>query len=172
MHCIEAPAWLRLGLAALAVAGCAQPGPAPAPTPAPAPVAAPAPAPVPAPPPAAAKAVPLGPPTVSRNKDELRRQAARRLVAAHPEGSYTGKPPDILLAVPVLEIELNADGSVKNVKVLREPSQAKDTTKLAVDAVRRAGPYGDVSKLPKPWTFVETFLFRDDRKFKPRTLDD
>ncbi|MFY9510010.1 MAG: hypothetical protein WAQ05_03445, partial [Rubrivivax sp.] len=116
--------------------------------------------------------VALGPPPVSRNKDELRRNIARRLVAAHPDGSYLGKPPDILLAIPVLEIELNGDGSVKNVKVLREPSQAKDTTKLAVDAVRRAAPYGDVSKLPKPWTVVETFLFKDDRKFKPRTLDE
>jgi hypothetical protein len=28
-----------------------------------------------------------------------------------------------------------------------------------------------VSRLPRPWKFVETFLFNDDRKFKPRTLD-
>jgi hypothetical protein len=28
-----------------------------------------------------------------------------------------------------------------------------------------------VSRLPKPWKFVETFLYRDDKKFKPRTLD-
>ena len=111
-------------------------------------------------------------PTAARNKDDLRKQAARRLVAAHPEHSYMGKPPQILLAVPVLEVELNADGSVKQVKVLRQPSQAKDTTQLAVDAIHRAAPYGDVSKLPKPWTFVESFLFDDNRKFKPRTLDE
>jgi len=28
-----------------------------------------------------------------------------------------------------------------------------------------------VSHLPRPWKFIETFLFDDDRKFKPRTLD-
>jgi hypothetical protein len=42
---------------------------------------------------------------------------------------------------------------------------------LAIDAVRRAAPFGDVSRIGKPWKFIETFLFRDDRKFKPRTLD-
>jgi len=79
--------------------------------------------------------------------------------------------PDQLLAIPVLEVELNGDGSVRRIEVLREPRQAKDTTKIAVDAIRRAAPFGDVSRLPRPWKFVETFLFDDDRKFKPRTLD-
>jgi hypothetical protein len=54
---------------------------------------------------------------------------------------------------------------------LRPPRFAKETLQVAIDAARRAAPFGDVSKLPKPWKFVETFLFNDDRKFKPRTLD-
>jgi len=71
----------------------------------------------------------------------------------------------------VLEVELNGDGSVRRIDVLRQPRQATDTVKLATDAVHRAAPFGDVSRLPKPWRFTETFLFNDDRKFKPRTLD-
>ena len=43
---------------------------------------------------------------------------------------------------------------------------------IATDAIRRAAPYGDVSRLPKPWKFTETFLFDDARRFTPRTLDD
>jgi hypothetical protein len=54
---------------------------------------------------------------------------------------------------------------------LREPSQAGDTTQIAIEAVRRAGPFGEVSHLPRPWCFVEVFLFGDDRHFKPRSLD-
>jgi len=42
---------------------------------------------------------------------------------------------------------------------------------LAMAAVRRAAPFGSVSHLPRPWKFTEVFLFDDDRKFKPRTLD-
>ncbi len=93
------------------------------------------------------------------------------MLAANPGITYDGDVPDPLLAIPVLEIELNADGSVRHIDVLRVPRQAKDTVQIAIDAVRRAAPYGDVSRLPRPWKFTETFLFNDDRKFKPRTLD-
>jgi hypothetical protein len=37
--------------------------------------------------------------------------------------------------------------------------------------VRRAAPYGNVARLPRPWKVIETFLFDDDLRFKPRTLD-
>ena len=88
-----------------------------------------------------------------------------------PTSPTWARVPDQLLAIPVLEIELNGDGSVRRIEILREPRQAKDTLKIAVEAVRRAAPFGDVSRLPRPWKFVETFLFDDARKFKPRTLD-
>jgi hypothetical protein len=114
---------------------------------------------------------PLPAPTARRNWNEVRRQAAERLVAANPDITYTGKVPDQLLAIPVVEVELNGDGSVRRIEILREPREAKDTMKIAVEAIRRAAPFGDVSRLPKPWKFVETFLFDDARKFKPRTLD-
>lgn len=120
---------------------------------------------------AAGAPVKLGPPSAPRNWNEARLQAARRLVAANPDQTYTGKPPDMLLAIPVLSIELNADGSIRNIDVMRKPSQAADTVEIAKQAIRRAAPFGDVSKLPKPWKFNETFLFNNQRKFKPMTLD-
>ena len=110
-------------------------------------------------------------PGAVRNWNELRRQAALRLVAANPGSTYTGTPPEPLLAIPVLEVELNGDGSIRKIETLRHPREAKDTVQLAVDALHRAAPFGDVSRLPKPWRFTESFLFNDDRKFKPRTLD-
>ena len=113
----------------------------------------------------------LAPPSTVRNWNEVRLQAARRMVAANPQMTYMGEVPEPLLAIPVLDIELNGDGSVRRIQVMRNPSQALDTVKLATDAVHRAAPFGDVSRLPKPWRFTETFLFNDDRKFKPRTLD-
>jgi hypothetical protein len=152
-------------LSVLALGACGSPPPAPSPAPAP----APAPAVRPAPPPTGGGV--LSAPGTVRNWAEVRQQAARRLVAANPTITYTSQPPDPLLAIPVLEVELNADGSVRRIEVLRPPRQAKDTIQIAIDAVRRAAPYGDVSRLPRPWKFVETFLFDDDRKFKPMTLD-
>ena len=119
----------------------------------------------------AATPVRLAAPGPVRSWTELRRQAALRLVAANPQATYLGVVPDVLLAIPVLEIELNGDGSIRKIEVLRKPGQALDTVQLAIDAVRRAAPFGDVSRLPKPWRFTETFLFDDARLFKPRTLD-
>lgn len=113
----------------------------------------------------------LPPASASKNWNEFKLQAAKRMVAANPNGSFTGKPQQMLLAVPVLEMELHADGSIKNIDIMRRPSQAPETTQMAIDAVKRAAPFGDVSKLPKPWKFAETFLFNDDKRFKPRTLD-
>jgi hypothetical protein len=151
----------RFALAALALlAACSAPTPAPGPAPAgggqPVPASTSGPLPTPGP---------------VRNWSDLRVQAARRMVSANPGGTYTGRPPDVLLAIPVLEIELNADGSIRRIDVLRRPGQAPETLQLAMDAVRRAAPFGDVSRLPRPWKFSETFLFNDERKFKPRTLD-
>ncbi|MDT8998061.1 hypothetical protein RQP53_02105 [Paucibacter sp. APW11] len=102
----------------------------------------------------------------------MRRQAAERLVAANPGQTYLGTVPPILLAIPVLEVELKADGHVSRIHVLRKPGQAPETLQMAIDAVHRAAPFGNVSRLPQPWKFSETFLFNDQRHFKPRTLDE
>jgi hypothetical protein len=98
----------------------------------------------------------LPPPSKSRNWKEVRLQAARRLIQANPDITYMGKPPDLLRAIPVLTFELNGDGKTVN---------------IAIEAMRRAAPFGNVSHLPKPWRFNETFLFNNQHKFKPMTLD-
>ena len=163
MRCIDSWKLAAAGLMGLAVlAGCGSRAPAPPPGAAPPAAAAPAPA---------AVAGRLPSPGSVRSWNDVRLQAAKRMMAANPGITYEGAVPDPLLAIPVLEIELNSDGSVRNIDVMRVPRQAKDTVQIAIDAVRRAAPFGDVSRLPKPWKFTETFLFNDDRKFKPRTLD-
>ena len=92
-------------------------------------------------------------------------------MALNPDATYTGPVNQPALAIPVLEIELNADGSVRRIQVLRRPGQATDTVQLAMAAVQRAAPFGSVAHLPRPWRYTETFLFDNQRRFKPRTLD-
>jgi hypothetical protein len=103
--------------------------------------------------------------------DDYKVAMGRKLMAANPNGTYGGPVPEPLLAIPVLEIDLHRDGSVRAIRVQRHPGQAPETVQLAIDAVRRAAPFGDVSHLPQPWRISEVFLFRDDRRFKPRSLD-
>jgi len=167
--------WCAIG-AAVVVAACGSsrdraPGESSGGVPAVVAPAKPAPLPTVTPTPGVTRSKSLPEPKAMSSWADVRRQAAERMVAANADITYIGKVPDMLLAIPVLEIELNGDGSIRRIEVLREPRQAKDTLQIAADAVRRAGPFGNVSKLPKPWKFVETFLFNDARKFKPRTLD-
>ena len=165
MRCIERVRTVAGAVGLLMLAACTPPRPPSPPAPA-----------APAGPPRAAAplphlASPLAATPRARNWDEFKLVAARQLVAANPDLTYSDKVPDPLLAIPVLEIELNGDGSVRRVSVQRQPSQARDTVQLAIDAVHRAAPFGAVSHLPRPWKYSEVFLFRDDRRFKPRMLD-
>lgn len=174
MRCID-PRHLAALAGALLLAGCGQTPPPPAPAPVvtakPAPAAPAAPA-VPQPAPGQAAKSPLAPMGKARDWNDFKRQAALRIVAANAGRTYDGPVPEPLLAIPVLEVELEADGRVRSVRVMRHPTQAKDTTQLAIDAVHRAAPFGPVAHLPRPWKFAEVFLFNDDRRFKPRTLDE
>lgn len=152
------------------LAGCAAAPRAPAPAPPSAPVAVPAPLPSPAVV-AAPKPPGMPPPKAVRTQEELRRQAAERLVMANPDGTFMTQAPTHLLTLVVLEVEVKADGSVRRVNVLRKPRFAPETLQLAIDAIHRAAPFGDVRRMPAPWKFTETFLFEEDRRFKPLTLN-
>ncbi|MCE4539190.1 hypothetical protein LXT12_18215 [Pelomonas sp. P7] len=154
----------------LAACGVAPRAPAPSPTPAPTPAPVAAPAATPAAP-TAAKAAGLPAPKAVRTHDELRRQAAERLVLANPERSYMTPAPAQLLTVIVLDVEVKSDGSVRKVHVVRGPKFGPETLQMAIDAIHRAAPFGDVRRMPEPWKFTETFLFDEDRRFKPRSLD-
>ncbi|WP_246480358.1 hypothetical protein [Inhella gelatinilytica] len=110
-------------------------------------------------------------PEAVRTRAELQRQVAQRLIAANPGQTYTHKAPPVLLAVPVFRVDLNADGSIRRIEVLREPRQAPETIQLAREAIERAAPFGNVKALPSPWFFTESFLFDDARRFKPRSLE-
>ncbi|HEV6968248.1 hypothetical protein, partial [Roseateles sp.] len=110
-------------------------------------------------------------PKAVRTHDELRRQAAERLVLANPERSYMTPAPAQLLTVIVLDVEVKSDGSVRKVHVVRGPKFGPETLQMAIDAIHRAAPFGDVRRMPEPWKFTETFLFDEDRRFKPRSLD-
>lgn len=161
--------WRRIGtwLGIVSVASCSVPSSTPVePTPRPATPPAPAAAPIKKP-----EASIVGAQPIIRTAADLRRHAAQRLVAANPGRVYLGKPPDPLLAIPVLEVELLPDGSIRRIEILRRPSQAQDTIQLAIDAVKRAAPFGDLRHMHEARRFTETFLFDDDRRFKPRTLD-
>jgi hypothetical protein len=150
------------GLAALTLlfAGCAS-RPMPAPSPAPAPVViAPAPPPV-----AAAPRMPM-----VANWADYRRRAAQMILAANPGASFSGPQPERWQGIATVTVFLNADGSVRDLDLMRGSKVAPQVNDMALIAARRAANYGPVSNLPQPWQFNETFLYNDDNKFQLVTI--
>ena len=105
--------------------------------------------------------------------DEFKKQAARRMVTAAPRHSYMSTPPTLMFGITIIEVEVNGDGSVRAMSVTRQPANpdAAGVVEVAKEAIRRGAPYGDMSRLQKPWRWTEVFLFNEKYQFKPRTLD-
>ncbi len=97
-------------------------------------------------------------------------QAAKHIIQANENQTYYGEPPVILAAIPVLEVSLNEDGSIENIRVVREPENDPEAAQYAIDAVMRAAPFPPVADMPKPWDFTETFLYDWALRFQLRAL--
>jgi hypothetical protein len=106
----------------------------------------------------------------ARAWDEYKLRAARRIHATSGGETFDGPLPDPLQSIPVLQVRLNRDGSVREIVVQRTPGQSPETVDMASRAIRRAAPFEPVAKLPPPWQFSETFLYNQDLKFQLRTL--
>lgn len=151
-------AWAGAGL----LAACGAPGPAPVPGTVATPGAQPA---------VVAGAQPprthAGP---ARSWEEYKLRVAQRIVATSPGETFTGPLPDPLQSIPVLQVHLNRNGSIRSIVVLRVPGQSPQTLDMAIRAIRRAAPFEPVGHLPQPWQFNETFLYNGELKFQLRTL--
>jgi hypothetical protein len=116
--------------------------------------------------------VPAAGAAAPRNWEEYKARAARRIAAAAGEAgeTFSGVLPERLQSIPVLQVQLNRDGSVRNIVVLRTPKFEPQTIEMAKKAIRRAAPFEPVGALPAPWQFTETFLYNDDLRFQLRSL--
>lgn len=106
----------------------------------------------------------------ARSWDEYKLRVARRVMETSGGETFSGPLPDPLQSIPVLQVQLHRDGSIRRIEVLRTPRQSPQTLEMATRAIRRAGPFEPVGHLPQPWQFSETFLYNDDLKFQLRTL--
>ena len=102
--------------------------------------------------------------------DAYKRRAALKIIASSTGESFSGPVPEPLRAIPVLQVQLNRDGTVRDILVLRTPAVSPETIGMAQNAILRAAPFGPVGLLPPPWQFTETFLYDQDLRFALRSL--
>jgi TonB family protein len=116
-----------------------------------------------------AAAAPMVPPLTL---DGYKKAFARQVAYASPE-TFDEPLPEMLKSVVVLDITIDSDGRLARVLVRRSNGYA-ELEKVALNSVRRAAPYASPA-----WTmrrsdgsvhFLETFLFRNDGRFRIRSL--
>lgn len=156
-----------IAVAALIVAGCANPPAAPVQTGSA--TSAPSQA---TKSPAAAPAVAYSTPS-PRTLSDWKRNAAERIQSANRSLVFSGAPPNPLHAVVVVEMTVGADGQVRRADLLRVPGHAKQLGGVALKTLNAASP------LPAPpkglvvqgtMKTTETWLFREDGQFQIRSL--
>jgi len=165
VRCIDPRAGLALASLAT-LAACTTPPPPPASPPAPAPVArAPAP-----PPPAAAPAAPTNRRvSVATSEKAYRQDAARAIYEAYPDRIYKGKLPPLLYAIAVVETELDANGNVRDVRMLRAPTHAPEVTARVREMIRKVSPLPAPARLGTV-RYTDTWLVDKSGKFQLDTL--
>ncbi len=164
MRCIDPRAGLALATLAW-LAGCTTPPPPAAPAPAPA-------ARAPAAPPAAAPAATNRRVSQASNEKAYRQDAARAIYAAYPDSIYKGKLPPLLYAIAVVETELDANGNVRDVRMLRAPSHAPEVTARVRDMIRKASPLPAPARLGNSVKYTDTWLVDKSGKFQLDTLSE
>ena len=160
MRCIDPRAGLSIAVLAW-LAGCSSPPPA---APPPAPVAR-----APAPTPPAAAPQPGRRVSLATTEKAYRQDGARAIYAAYPDSIYKGKLPPLLHAIAVVETEIDSNGNVRDVRMIRAPSHAPDVTARVRDLIRKASPLPAPTRLGTV-KYTETWLVDKSGKFQLDTL--
>jgi protein TonB len=112
------------------------------------------------------------PPAAPATTDRYKREVACRIHSRNTRHLYDGAPPPVLRSVVVLSVRIDASGRPVRIAVLRS-NGLRALERLAMQSVRDAAP------LPVPGrqmlrqgmtNITETWLFRDDGRFRIRTL--
>lgn len=103
---------------------------------------------------------------------EYKIEVAEHIHAASESSVYEGAPPPTLRSVVVVSLAIDRAGNLIESRVVRDNGDA-DMVRAALESARRAAPFPVPSSGVAPRgrvSFFETWLFRDDGRFRLRSL--
>lgn len=102
---------------------------------------------------------------------EFRIDASRHLYSCFPMRVYRGKLPPLLYGVMMVEVELDPQGNVVDVGVIRRPA-ADEVGPWVVAMIKKASPFPAPSKLAASGNvkFMETYFVDKSGLFQTHTL--
>lgn len=111
-------------------------------------------------------------PPPSLTLDAYKASVARHILERNADRTFSGQLPPMLPAIVVVNITVDRDGQLTDVRVQR--SRDPDATRVALASMLRSGPLsrpeGLLAANSSAMTFSETFLFDRDYRFQLRTL--
>jgi protein TonB len=105
----------------------------------------------------------------ARTPHEYRRDGANHLYAKNSNRIFKGKLPPLLHAVAVLQVEINAKGTVTGMHWMRAPSHAPEVVAEIERSVRLASPFPAPVKMGRV-TYTDTWLWHKSGHFQLDTL--
>jgi protein TonB len=103
--------------------------------------------------------------------DGYKKQFAERVASVSPE--FSEPVPEVLKSIVVLEVVIDRQGGLQRVAV-RRSNGYKALEAHALESVRKAAPYAappfTIRRRDGTVSFLETFLFRDDGRYRILSL--
>ncbi len=107
-------------------------------------------------------------PSAAADEEAYRTDAARHVYAAYPQLIFKGKLPPFVYSVMMVQADIEADGKVAAVTVLRQPA-ADEVAPWVVAMLRRAGPFPAPARLGGA-RYIDIWLVDQSGKFQLDTL--
>jgi len=108
-------------------------------------------------------------PSAAETDEAYREDAARHLYAAYAKRLYKGRLPPFIHGVMIVQVDIDPDGAVRDIAVLRDPS-ADEVKPWVLAMVRAAAPFPRPARLPDGARYVDIWLVDRSGRFQLDTL--
>jgi periplasmic protein TonB len=100
-----------------------------------------------------------------------KKDAAKHLYTAYAKHIHKGKMPPLLYGIAIIETEIDANGRVQDVRVVRQPAAA-EVSPWAVEMIKQAGPFPAPAKVAAGGTvtYKDIWLVAKNGRFQLDTL--
>jgi hypothetical protein len=103
------------------------------------------------------------------NPRAYRSDAAQHIYGLNQERIWKGRMPPLLYAVGVLQVEVDAQGNVRNLSWMRAPKHAPEVIAEIEKTVRSAAPFPVPARMGKV-VYTDTWLWHKSGRFQLDTL--
>ena len=107
--------------------------------------------------------------SMATNPRAYREDAATHLYGLNRDRIWKGRLPPLLYAVGVLQVEVDAQGNVRNMNWLRAPRHAPEVIAEIERTVRKAAPFPAPARMGKV-VYTDTWLWHKSGRFQLDTL--